>query len=118
MGYNSTNTDREFYSGCEYGMHAEMAALTKYSRHSKIYKSKKTSTDLVVVKINRSGVMSCSKPCFMCIKMMMKSNYNINYIYYSNDENTVVRTTVKELYESPKHISSRFRKRLNNNKKR
>lgn len=93
-----------------------MAALTKYSRHSKIYRAKKTVTDLVVVKLNRSGAMSCSKPCFMCIKMMIKSNYNIKHIYYSNDENTIIRTTVQELYESPKHVSSRFRKRLNNKK--
>lgn len=90
-----------------------MAVLTRYDKL--LHKSRRVPSDLIVLKINRRGDLSISKPCFMCIKYMLNSQYNIKHIYYSLDNTTIIRTTLSELDSEPKHVSWRFRNAMRKN---
>lgn len=105
-GKVTTNSQRLSYSGCEYGTHAEMSVLSKYDKLKS--NSKRVPSDLIVIRINRQGNMTNSKPCAKCIKYMSNSQYKIRHIYYSVDENTILRTSLKSLSEGPQHSSWRF----------
>ena len=39
-----------------------------------------------------------SKPCKHCVLKMMNSNIRIKYIFYSNVDGQIIRTTLKQLY--------------------
>lgn len=107
MGKLGTNSTRELYSGCTYGCHAEMDVLSKYDKVKS--KSKRVPADIIVIRINRSGEMTNSRPCGKCIKYMANSKCKIRHIYYSFDATTIIRTTIKELLSEPVHTSWRFR---------
>lgn len=111
VGKLGTNSTREPYAGCTYGRHAEMDVLTKYDKLKS--KSKRVPADIIIIRINRSGEMTNSKPCAKCIKYMASSKCKIRYIYYSIDATTILRTTIAELDSQPKHISWRFQEKRN-----
>lgn len=109
VGKLGTNSTREPYAGCTYGRHAEMDVLSKYDKLKS--KSKRVPADIIIIRINKSGEMTNSKPCVKCIKYMATSKCKIKYIYYSVDATTIIRTTIDELQEQPKHISWRFQEK-------
>lgn len=84
-----------------------MDVLTKYDKLKS--KSKRVPTDLIVIRINRRGEMTNSKPCGKCIKYMATSKYKIRYIYYSYNADIIIRTTIQELMDTEIHTSWRFR---------
>jgi len=111
FGENST---REARNGCCYGIHAEMDAIRKLPPLQ--LKRKKKLINLIVVRVDRNGMLKNSAPCSMCIKHMEKLNnstsYKIQNVCYSNEKGNIVIAKFNTLkYSSENHVSMRFRKK-------
>lgn len=89
--------------------HAEIGALKKCDL-SELYGC---STTLIVIRINKQGILKMSKPCFHCIKFMNKvtKKYNFNIkIYYSTDDGKIVFSSLYDLTNnSNNYVSSGFK---------
>lgn len=109
LSYGENNISRkvEFITGD----HAEIAALKKL--RARDYKKKQKNVDLLVVRINKSGRLSCSKPCSYCIENLYsnlpKIGYKLKNIYYSHHNEEIIKTTLKELYNSERFETSYFK---------
>lgn len=108
------NSSREAYNGCSYARHAEMDAIMKLPPlYQKKAKRKKIS--LIVIRIDKNGILKNSKPCFKCIEYMIRLNhqsgYKIEHIYYSNENGDIIIKKLSELeHDENKHVSWGFRK--------
>ena len=51
--------------------------------------------DLIVIRSNRAGVLSNSRPCFNCLNMMKA--VNIRKVFYTDNEGNVVSEIVKDM---------------------
>ena len=61
-------------------MHAEISALMHIpkSKHREEY-------NLLVLRVTRSGILTSAKPCYHCIKQLMRAtNIKIKYVFYSD----------------------------------
>lgn len=102
------NSDREYWSGCCYGRHAEIDAIQHLTHNRKIKPRKKIS--LIVIRINKLGILRNSKPCSKCIELLSNNRYfKIKRIYYSNENGDIISTTLTELADTEPHVSMRFR---------
>lgn len=82
-----------------------MSAIKKFV---KINKKKKT-VDIIIIRINKNGVLKNSKPCVKCLNIMQKStNMKIKNIYYSNKEGEIIKTKLNVLLSQDLHYSWRF----------
>lgn len=74
--------------------HAEIRACKMIRNPYKKY-------DLLVIRINKSGNILCSKPCINCIHSIKE--YNIDKVYYFDNEVNFCRESIKTLNNN--HIS-------------
>lgn len=106
-GENLRDHDTNFIPGD----HAEINAIKKLRRR-KISK-KLIGIDLLVVRLNRSGKLSNSKPCGDCISKLKYLPYNVGYyinnIYYSDNNGNIIKTNIKTLEKDELHKSSFFK---------
>lgn len=99
-------------------IHAEHDVLIKYTKNIKYKDNKKI--DILVVRFSKSGIIGKSRPCKNCIQRMIKIKkkciVDIRYIYYSIDENNIVRERLDDMIDSPlTYVSSGMRDRNKNN---
>tara|TARA_R110002074_G_scaffold122218_4_gene256872 strand:+ start:1007 stop:1384 length:378 start_codon:yes stop_codon:yes gene_type:complete len=80
--YCSMDRIKHFTSHRIWSIHAEMNVLMGLPKH--ITKN----ADIYVVRVNSVGDIVNSKPCSICMSMILKSG--IKTIHYSNDENTII----------------------------
>ncbi len=111
----SENSLRELRNGCCYGSHAEMSAMRKLPPLK--FRGRRQIINLVVIRIDKKGVLKNSAPCFMCIKHMEWINnhtsYKINNVYYSHGDGIIIVKKLDDLIVSTdKHVSRRFKKQL------
>lgn len=66
---------RTFYKS----VHAEQSAILKYNRHHTNHNSNSKLT-LFVVRYTSLGLKACSKPCYMCQKIML--DFGIDTVVY------------------------------------
>ena len=100
-------------------LHAEISAL----RH--IPKSKhREEYNLLVLKITKDGLLTNSKPCYHCIKQLMRaSNIHIKNVFYTGLNPGIIQCiSFKELVRlvnngSYNYISSGYRSRMNLSRK-
>ena len=116
MGENST---RQARNGCCYNMHAEMDIIRKLPPLK--FKAKKTNINLIVIRVDKFGLLKNSTPCSMCIKYMERTNvltsYKINNIYYSDQNGNIIIRKLNELMDAPnKYITTRFKNKNKFNK--
>lgn len=70
--------------------HAEMDALRKFEELIRIKKIKKKSKmDLIVIRVNKSGNLAESAPCYHCTKELNNANITINKLYFSRSDGTI-----------------------------
>lgn len=111
------NSQREARSGCCYNSHAEMDAIRKLPPLN--LRGRKQSLNLIVIRVDRQGLLKNSAPCSMCIKHMewinIYTSYKIKSVCYSDSFGNVIVKKFSELLHSPeKHITQRFRNKLTN----
>ena len=83
-------------------VHAECGAV---SIGKSILKSVK-GLDIIVIRINKNGVVNNSRPCNNCIEQLTKNG--IRNIYYSDKSGNIVKEYVKDMKKL--HICSNLRK--------
>lgn len=101
------NVDRPYF-GMQ-SRHAEIDALLKLKNTP--YYSLGRKLDLYVFRFKKTGELAESKPCFYCIKKIASMQLNIKYIYYSTSDNTIVKSTLTKLLDSPQYITYGQRKK-------
>ena len=77
--------------------HAEMDAMTKIKYH----RNNPKCINMIVVRINKNGLLGESRPCQDCLKMLEMSNFIIKYIYYSTAEGTIIKEKFSNMITSP-----------------
>lgn len=102
--------------GCNYCTHAEMDALSKYSRifsRKRNYKNRKACVkmDMIVIRINDRGQLRNSKPCSKCLEIMNVSrSCRIENIYYSTNNGEIIKEKFVDLFERrDQYVTPRFR---------
>lgn len=85
-------------------VHSEIDALNKLNNR---FKNK--IVNMSVVRFNKSGKLTNSKPCYECIKYINEQNkVKIKNIYYSNEKGEIVRTTPSKLMNNTNHHSKGY----------
>lgn len=93
------------------GIHAEHDAITKLP----CLKPKKRleAVNILVVRLSKTNKLQCSKPCYNCIKMLSTypniKGYKIRYVYYSNENGGITRTTLNKLQNEQPHYSRYYK---------
>ena len=111
IGINILGSDDENTSG----IHAEYDALRKLPPLK--YKKKMPSINLLVLRLSKTNKIQSSKPCYKCVTMLntvpKQQGYSLRYIYYSDGNGHIVRSTLSTLEKEEKHHT-----RLYNNTQR
>lgn len=62
-----------------------------------------------VIRITHTGTLGMSRPCMHCLwsldRLPRKSGYLVSDVYYSDDNGSIVKTTMKNLLGGPQHVS-------------
>lgn len=95
------------------GVHAEHDAILKLPFIKK--KNKLENINILILRFSKNGNILMSKPCINCINNMInipiKKGYKINNIFYSENDGSITKTTLRELNnQENKHYSKFFRK--------
>ena len=78
------NSDKPLYSNSKIKTHAEMDALNRAKGLLRCKKIKNNKMNLIVLRINKSGELCESAPCFHCTKELANNNFiQIDKLYYS-----------------------------------
>jgi len=93
-------------------IHAEIDAILRLPFVKN--KKKLIKINLLVIRFLKSGQLASSKPCFNCIQNMVyipkKRGYKIEDIYYSENNETIIKTNINKLLnELNPHVSSYYR---------
>lgn len=89
--------------------HAEMDALNKIKK----WKNMPKCIDMFVIRFNKTGGLSESRPCYHCIDSLEKSKINIKNVYYSNSSGIITKEKFKKMKDSPlTYISSGVRNKI------
>lgn len=93
--------------------HAEINSLKKFMKigfkRKKRNRFKMPYIDLVVIRVNNSGLFCMSKPCLHCIiELNKKCGDNLRYVYYSTDTRNIVREKFSSLVnDKNKHMCNK-----------
>ena len=90
------NSERKNVRTCK-STHAEIDAINKIFR----WKNRPEKLDMIVVRLNHQGQLGESRPCYNCIKQIMKANIGIRNIYYSTADMTVQMERLDLMLNSP-----------------
>lgn len=101
------NSERVRYGNNRLSTHAEMDALKKLDNLIRVKRCKKQKMDLVVIRVNRSGKLCESAPCFHCTKELQNSKVvTINKLYFSRWDSTITCVKFSEWIKNENfHIS-------------
>ena len=87
-------------------VHAECDAILKLK---KLRRKKPICLNLLVIRISSTKKLQTSKCCKHCIqllkKMPLKKGYIIKNIYYSNQKEEIIKTTLPQLEKDEAHCS-------------
>ena len=101
------NSDKPLYSNSKIKTHAEMDVLNKTKELIRCKKIKKNKMNLIVLRINKSGRLCESAPCFHCTKELASNNYvQIDKLYFSRSNETITCVKFDDWVESgTSHVS-------------
>jgi hypothetical protein len=84
------NSDRNRFGNTHLSTHAEMDALKRLDNLIRVKKCKKQKMDLIVIRVNKSGNLCESAPCFHCTKELSKSSVvSIKRLYFSRSDGSI-----------------------------
>jgi hypothetical protein len=89
--------------------HAEVDVINKLIK----YKNLPKSIDLLVIKININNELINSKPCYHCIKFIIRKHREINIknIYFSNENGEIEELNISKININEMYVSSGMRKK-------
>lgn len=119
MGVNTVTKPK---NGCmvDYNdrpIHAEESAMLNIKYNKNYHNKKITKLSMLVIRIDHSSNVdsyriTSSKPCMSCINKINKYNrfgYMIDKIYYSTNENNIVKTKIKDIMKKEQHVSKYYK---------
>ena len=111
------NSDKSLYSNSKIKTHAEMDALNKIKNLLRCKKIKKNKMDLIVLRINKSGQLCESAPCFHCTKELSSNNIvQIDKLYFSRSDGTITCIKFSEwIKNGTSHVSKGWKWLQRNN---
>jgi len=93
------------------GVHAEEDAINRLMPLK--LKKNLEIIDLMVIRLSKTNKIQYSKPCTNCIRTMqtapLKKGYKIRYVYYSNSEGGITRSSLKTLENEEQHVSRYYK---------
>lgn len=106
-------------------IHSEHAALNNLYK-KKLFRNRNRNRcshlDILVIKLTKTGQLSYSRPCRMCIIRLERSKITFRRIYYSNEHGGISYETMEELVSSKGRDSrgtrNKNRERNRDNKRR
>ena len=105
------NSDKPLYSNSKIKTHAEMDVLNKTKNLLRCKKIKKNKMDLIVLRINKSGKLCESAPCFHCTKELASNDFiQIDKLYFSRADQTITCIKFDEwVNNGTSHVSKGWR---------
>ena len=101
-------------NGLEPGIHDEHDAINKLKPLKK--KKHLQNINLLVIRLSKKNKLQTSKPCVDCINKIKvlpeKKGYKIKNIYYSDDNENIVKSNLKTLENEELHYSKYYRSKL------
>jgi hypothetical protein len=102
------NSERMRFGNNNLSTHAEMDALKKLDGLFRVKKCKKEKMDLVVIRVNKSGDLCESAPCYHCTKELQNTKVvSINKLYFSRWDGTITCVKFSEWVKNDKHHISK-----------
>ena len=102
-------------TGLKPGIHAEHDAIRKLiplKRNKKL-----VNINMLVIRLSGKNKLQSSKPCINCINTMKilpeKLGYKIQNVYYSNENEEIIKTSLKSLENEDKHYTRFYRNKIN-----
>ena len=93
------------------GVHAEQDSIAKLPSLKK--KKRLKNINILVIRLSGRNKLQTSKPCHNCINVMkmlpIKKGYNIQNIFYSNEEGNIIKTSLIDL-DKEEHFYSKYYK--------
>jgi hypothetical protein len=93
-------------------VHAEDNVIRKLPQLPKNKKPKRV--DMLVIRVNKSGMMANSKPCIHCLMLMVTrlpaKGYTLSDVYFSNSDGTLTVQKLSSLLFNDEHHVSRYHK--------
>ena len=103
------NSERSLYGNHMIKTHAEVDALHKIESMVRCKKIKKQKMNLIVLRINKSGKLCESAPCYHCTNFLQKTQYiNINKLYYSRSDGTITCIKFSDFFSSTGNLGRFF----------
>ena len=91
------NSERSLYGNSQIKTHAEMDAMKNLDNFIRCKKIKKEKMNLIVLRINKSGSLCESAPCYHCTQELAKNkNISIDKLYYSRPDGSITCIKFKE----------------------
>jgi hypothetical protein len=117
------NSDKTKFGNKNVKTHAEMDVLRKTQNMFKCGKKKKRiKMSLVILRVNRNGLLCESAPCYHCTLQLSKSkDLIIDKIYFSVNGGKIVYSKFSEwIVNPPTHITKGWKvlERINNEKRK
>jgi len=105
------NSNKSRYGNKNIYIHAEIDALNKLYSLIRIQKCKKQKMDLLVIRVNKSGNLCESAPCYHCTQELAKAKVvSINKLYFSRWDGTITCIKFTEWSKNDNlHISKGWR---------
>lgn len=108
------NSDKPLFSNEKIKTHAEMSGLTKVMKSIKCKKIKNKKMNLIVLRINKSGELCESAPCYHCTKILAENkSITINNLYFSRNDKTITCVKFNDWSKSGLSTMSKGWKYLN-----
>lgn len=99
-------------NGLHPGIHAEHDAIRKLVPLKK--KKRLVNINILVIRLSGKNKLQSSKPCINCINVMKtlpeKLGYKIQNIYYSDNDENIIKTNLRTLESEDKHYSKYYRR--------
>jgi len=101
-------------------IHAEHHAMIKFfrmNRYKDLINLKKCEpVDFLVIRLNSLGNLGSSRPCKDCLIRLNRSGLNIRYVYYSDNNGSIIKERFADMFDSPStYISSGNKQRKKGN---
>jgi len=98
-----------------YSLHSEINTINKHYKKKLIKPIMRSKKILVILKISKTGIIGCSKPCQNCANYIYNNFDNLNLInvLYSTKENILESLSKIDLLNDDFKISAGFKKNPN-----
>jgi len=102
-------------------IHAEYDAISKLQPLDKRGKKNLYRCNIFITRFSKGSKIGNSKPCYQCVlnihNLPEQKGYQIKNVFYTDDEENIIKKTINELLEQENPYYSRYQRNYCNSKK-